>query len=136
VRQPELPIWNDKHTRLIEKLRQELTDENRDLGDATLACALATNGFPVGSDFDVIYVIRTDGVILSWGLDDSMVREIHDPDWKLYALTQASKHYPELSTLLPTRPAEALSCNACEGTGTLRGWLSCKPCSGLGWFVN
>jgi hypothetical protein len=52
------------------------------------------------------------------------------------ALAVGSRRYPALASIQPVRPADAVACAACDGTGRLPGWpenLLCA-CGGLGWL--
>ena len=57
------------------------------------------------------------------------------------ALFQGLRRFPELLSLLPARPEDAVTCSGCEGTGilpinfevpALRGSVVCR-CGGAGW---
>lgn len=50
------------------------------------------------------------------------------------AVAQAARSRPELREMLPERPAQALDCSLCRGTGDEDRWGKCK-CAGLGWVV-
>jgi len=49
------------------------------------------------------------------------------------ALLIATKRYPELLELLPTRSREAPDCKKCGGSGHLIADVNCPECGGLGW---
>jgi hypothetical protein len=58
------------------------------------------------------------------------------------ALFRSISIYPELLTLLPSRPPEAIDCPRCEGTGVLELSLENRAlrnvecyCSGAGWLL-
>jgi len=64
---------------------------------------------------------------------------------QIAVLVLGSRTIPKLSELLPTRPADALPCAKCTGTGWLNpDWLQrvggrgifCDECSGLGWVAS
>jgi hypothetical protein len=48
------------------------------------------------------------------------------------ALHHGRQRYPWLAALLPPRPADALTCSNCGGTGTLALPATCS-CGGAGW---
>jgi hypothetical protein len=57
------------------------------------------------------------------------------------ALFTSIHNYPELLSLLPARPADAITCSACQGTGIVEAkfsnpsWKSIIcACGGAGWF--
>jgi hypothetical protein len=60
-------------------------------------------------------------------------------EWRLTALAAAVTDYPDLQHLKPVRPAAAVDCASCQGTG--RGALEgvswyCGACAGMGWYVG
>ena len=65
--------------------------------------------------------LRTDGELLFVGWDPP-----HDPEivreayFRRVGLVAGAERYPSLAFLLPERPANALSCETCGGTGCLR----------------
>ena len=84
------------------------------------------------------YAMAFDGRIFEWDLDIDM-REVTDPTRLRLALKLGSKVIPELARLLPFRPAEALDCAECHGTGECGlghevRWL-CNTCGGIGWVT-
>lgn len=52
---------------------------------------------------------------------------------RLRALLMGTRRYPELLELLPTRPADAVECLRCTGTGRFFPNVYCHLCGGLGW---
>jgi hypothetical protein len=62
-------------------------------------------------------------------------KPLDDPFWVRVALATGSKHYPQLRHLIPKRPVDALTCEACQGTGSMLGFpnaICC--CGGVGWI--
>lgn len=82
--------------------------------------------------------IRSDGSLVRWEHDESLdsVHELTDEFWRRTALFQGLKRYPELRELIPARPATAVDCHVCKGTGGFLGRpeLVCE-CGGAGWVV-
>jgi len=52
---------------------------------------------------------------------------------RLRALQMGARRYPELLELLPQRPADAVECLRCTGTGRFLPNVYCHLCGGLGW---
>lgn len=80
----------------------------------------------------------------SWLIDTDggQPARITTPEERHGALFRGLYPYPELLSLLPARPADAVTCPQCEGTGmhpavyanpALRSIIC--PCSGAGWTV-
>jgi hypothetical protein len=90
------------------------------------------------------HVLRSDGVIVRWNwvsLEIGAQYEIEmDPNWCIAAVVIAAERIPELKEVLPVRPAEAQSCEECNGQGVTDlpnapRFLLCQTCWGLGWRV-
>jgi hypothetical protein len=75
--------------------------------------------------------ITPDGEILRYDWDKEEVRVCHN-EFRTIALVQAAKNFPELRQLMPPRPATAINCPECDGTGTVLGSLICGRCLGQG----
>jgi hypothetical protein len=82
--------------------------------------------------------VRADASFVQWDHEDDpeAVRPLVDPYWQRMALCAGAKNYPELAALIPARPFDARTCEACAGTGTIEGAprLMCQ-CGGLGWVI-
>jgi hypothetical protein len=95
---------------------------------------------PVYLGWTETIALRSDGTLLRWSTEDDSpgARELDDASWMTAALVQASRRYPELSRLFPARPADAVTCGQCNGTGSLD--LSAEhadilcACGGAGWL--
>jgi hypothetical protein len=103
-----------------------------------LACRF--DALPVYSDLGGALLLRPDGEVLSVGWDDDDARPPKSP-WHLIALAGAAEGFPELRGVLPSRPADAVSCPQCRGAGLERwevesgkGVTFCGKCGGLGWL--
>jgi hypothetical protein len=62
------------------------------------------------------------------------VRALEDATWVLPALVTGAKRYPELSVLLPQRPANAIDCACRDHPLLASGKVLCGRCGGLGWL--
>jgi hypothetical protein len=82
--------------------------------------------------------IRPDGSFVRWNHEDdrSGVTPESHADLQRMAICYGARKYPELRALLPERPAAALTCSACGGTGEVGGnpRLVCQ-CGGTGWII-
>jgi hypothetical protein len=97
------------------------------------------DALPVYSDMGGALLLRPDGEVLSVLWDSESEARPAERRWRLLGLAAAAEQFPELTPLLPSRPATALSCPACRGTGRWRRagvepgpW--CGECMGLGWL--
>lgn len=66
-----------------------------------------------------------------------------EPEWRpadeherTVSLVIASERMPEVRSLLPTRPTNALSCPRCSGSGRFISNVICPDCDGLGWITS
>ena len=81
--------------------------------------------------------IRADGTLVRWVTDDvTNTQELADETWVNLALVQGAARYPQLKSLIPSRPTAAKTCDACLGTGAMIGQppdvICC--CGGIGWL--
>jgi hypothetical protein len=91
-------------------------------------------------------VMRPDGSVLvsvdeHWGEPDAP-----EPPWRpatreerLLSIAVASERWPEIASLLPQRPADARTCPACHGQGTVPlapPRIFCNVCGALGWLPD
>jgi len=82
--------------------------------------------------------VRPDGSFIRWDHEDdrASVKPLSNAYWQRMAIIQGAKKYSELRALLPERPAEALTCDACDGSGQMSGapQVVCQ-CGGIGWII-
>jgi hypothetical protein len=82
--------------------------------------------------------LRPDGSFVCWDHEEGpdVVKPLSDPYWERMALCEGAKKYPELASLVPSRPPEARDCEFCRGTGQIEGLpqVICG-CGGLGWIL-
>jgi hypothetical protein len=94
---------------------------------------------PVYVGWNAVFGLRPDGSLIRWNfeLEPERVSELLSPFWRRMALFQGAKKYPELTTLLPARPAVAETCRLCNGAGEIAGRddLVCE-CGGAGWILT
>jgi hypothetical protein len=93
------------------------------------------SALPVYMDMGGTLFLTLDGDVLSLHHDDGDIPTPElEPGWRIIAAVAASEKYPELSPLVPERPASATDCSACGGTGRVtRHDIRCGECFSLGW---
>lgn len=81
--------------------------------------------------------IRPDGTLVSWDHDDDPenLKLLVADRWQRLALCQGAQQYPELRALLPARPAHAVTCETCGGTGDCPVPKLICHCGGMGWCI-
>ena len=101
------------------------------------------NLLPMVLDMGGCYGIRPNGDILSFVWDEPYNLQLeHDTRICNLVLFQGSKKFPELVDLVPSRPATAVDCFHCRGTGIepyitehgLSADVFVCYCGGLGWL--
>lgn len=118
-------------------------------GDLPEAAQLGA--FPVLYDLWAIVLLRPDGAVYDFDTQDDSVRELGEGVERWMALRRIARRLalPALLELLPERPAGAVDCGTCGGTGyrevsTPDGGtfladfetpvpLPCPACGSLGW---
>jgi hypothetical protein len=121
------------------KVREFLDDSTPDqLGLREIVSEL--NVLPLMLDMGGCYALQPDGEVISFLWDDyKTIRPENDSRIRNIALFQGSKKYDELLALIPEKPADAVQCSSCVGTGVEP--FSAKNgidnlvcyCGGLGW---
>ena len=101
--------------------------------------AVREHGFlPVHVGWVAVLGLRPDGSFVRWDHEDdrASVKPLSDRHWQRTAICQGAKKYPELRQLLPERPVDSRTCDACGGSGELSGapHVVCK-CGGIGWII-
>lgn len=93
---------------------------------------------PVTLDVGGALLLRHDGEILEHAWDSPSPLEVSkDAVLRRAAVVAAADKYPQLSALVPDRPAGAADCLQCGGTGklvTAVGSFRCGQCGGFGWL--
>ena len=89
------------------------------------ACHLDTvarvNALPLMFDWSGFMALRPDGHVVVVPYDDEPgpVQNVRDERMRHVGLFQGSKLHPELLFLAPRKPADAIECPDCRGTGKL-----------------
>jgi hypothetical protein len=81
--------------------------------------------------------IRADGALVRWTVEEwPAAQEFDERTWVNVALVQGAARYPELASLIPTRPPDAETCPTCRGQGVIPGAPSSVicTCGGTGWL--
>ncbi|WP_438026080.1 hypothetical protein [Sorangium sp. So ce233] len=82
--------------------------------------------------------LRPDGSFVRWDQEAASpgLRPLSIGYWQRMAICQAAKTRPELASLLPPRPVDAVTCSVCGGAGTIAGapQIVCE-CGGAGWSI-
>jgi hypothetical protein len=83
-------------------------------------------------------LLRPSGELIQVPLDEDF-GQIAEPVKELLlqtvALVAGAQKYPELRELIPVRPADAVECAQCNGTGRMPSFptVYCGKCGALGW---
>jgi hypothetical protein len=98
---------------------------------------------PMLYDFGYCLAIKLDGEIVAMPWEPPRELEvISDPRTIRIILAQGARKHPPLQCLVPQRPAEAVDCAKCKGTGRcvpetpkIYDQFTCV-CGGLGWLLK
>lgn len=100
------------------------------------------NVLPLTSDAGGFYAMTIAATVVEVHWDDVLAHEVTDARALNVALFQGAKRYPELASLLPNRPPNAVPCISCGGTGEptdipphLQNAVVCY-CGGAGWLPS
>jgi len=125
-----------------ERLRRSLNlflEEDSPRARALRQIATELSVLPITDDRNRDFGVRlSDGRVVSFNRAEPYdLRVIDVPNAELALLAQAWIRFPELAPLVPRRPADAVDCPACNGSGVLRhgeppSGLPCY-CGGVGW---
>ena len=132
----ELSNW------IIEAIKRLTTEESTEPAWSK-AYAELYNLLPLMHGWTASFGLRADGKVLFYTTDDEeqTIREEADERLRNMAMYRGSLKYPELSVLVPNRPANAMICSFCEGRGRIElegidpNVIVCY-CGGLGWLPH
>ena len=98
---------------------------------------LEMDALPVPWAWEGCFGVRSNGDVVYVDEDGSPTPLEKLPDGRaqrLATLVYAAKRNPQLSCLLPSKPAGAIPCPTCKGAGTVTKIEAlCGECIGLGW---
>lgn len=96
---------------------------------------LRYGALPLFGTLGEVWLLRADGSLWRADSDMGLPLEPLPENLHLIALVAGVQRYPWLSELLPIRPAEAVDCTSCSGSGRLGldNALFCHACGALGW---
>jgi hypothetical protein len=93
------------------------------------------NALPLFGTVGEVWLLRPDGTL--WRADSDFGRKLEPlpNEAQLTALAVGAQRYPFLRELLPSRPDNAVQCDACAGRGRIGPGevLFCYSCGTLGW---
>ena len=128
----------DHNARLRRSLKLFLEEDSPRAG-ALRHVATELSILPITDDRNRDFGIRlSDGKVVSFNRTEPYDPRVVDlPNAELALLAHAWTRFPELAPFVPLRPADAIDCPACDGSGVLRhgdgpSGFSCY-CGGVGW---
>jgi hypothetical protein len=129
---------------LIRIMREDVQEREDRWGISSdlVARYAANDRLLIARDWTADYVLETVGGVTVVDTEDGKPDVSATDRETRRALFRSIHVYPELLTLLPSRPAEAVDCPNCEGTGVLEMSLENRTfrnvecyCSGAGWLL-
>jgi hypothetical protein len=103
--------------------------------DVVREAARRTGGLPVWSDMGGVLVLMPTTEVVQYDPETGTSAPVHDLRWIHVSLVKAARSHAELVSLAPARPADAVECTQCGGSGRLFDTLDCSQCMGAGWSV-
>ena len=131
---------SDHFSTVIEDVLQQFLTDASPAPPELRDIAARAHVLPLMWDWGGCFAARPNGEIISflWDEPDNMrlATGAHIRNMGLY---QAAKRYPTLQQFIPCRPADALDCPQCNGTGHLPELFPKNfvcSCGGLGWLPH
>ena len=103
--------------------------------DVAREAAVATGGLPVHCDMGGVLVVTAGGDVNYYDPEHKTTSRVADSRWRTLALVKAARNHPELASLRPAMPVDAMACTSCSGTGRVFEVADCGQCMGTGWLV-
>jgi hypothetical protein len=110
--------------------------------EARKACT-TVRAIPLFLDWSACMALRPEGEIIWIDYEEPHpVRPVEDERERNIGLFQGTLRHPDLSFLVPPRPADAIDCPHCQSTGKVSPPSGCEPsadrlvcyCGGNGWL--
>ncbi|HYM01037.1 MAG TPA: hypothetical protein VEZ90_18910 [Blastocatellia bacterium] len=123
----------------IQRRIKMITSDQSPIDPELQAAVERTGALPLMTEAAGGFSLLPNGEIISFLWDDTEIEPVKDPRVINVVLFQGCKRYPELSSIVPTRPPDATECPHCAGTGYP---IDSPPnienmvcyCGGLGWI--
>jgi hypothetical protein len=93
---------------------------------------------PLAGTIGEVWLLRSDGSFWRSDADSGLKLEPLPDELHTIALVAGAELFPWLRELLPSRPANAVTCGSCEGRGRIGpdGLVFCRTCDALGWRAS
>ena len=120
----------------LERLCREAPE--KETNEYARRVATLTGGLPVYLGWTGDFFLTPQGEVMFYDSEREVIEPVCEEDWRLYALVKASQKFPELLSLVPARPENAVECVQCKGSGTVTigsVTVDCGKCSSTGWQI-
>lgn len=117
----------------IRRLATKAAQESE--SSAIREAAQATGALPVHADLGGALAVTADGDVIQYDFETGATTTPEE-NWRVLALAKAARRFPELRDLAPRKPAYAIECPSCAGSGTMPGNTDCATCWGNGWTTR
>lgn len=120
--------------RLIEAFAETMSESNWNFPFVQKFRAI-----PLYTGWTETIALTPGGNIVRWSTNDEYdgLRPVDDRVFLRSAMMRGVKRYPQLQSLVPSRPLNAVTCDFCNGTGIFPiprySSVICK-CGGVGWL--
>ena len=133
-------MLNEDHKARLRRSLSQFLEEDSARARALRHVATELAVLPITDDWNRDFGVRlSDGRVVSFNRSEPYdLRVVDVPNAELALLGHAWTRFPELAALVPLRPADAIDCPSCKGSGVLPhterpSGLSCY-CGGMGWL--
>lgn len=135
-------MLNVDHRVRLRRVLSRFLEDDTPRARALRRVATELDVLPVTDDSNRDFGVRlADGSVVSFNRNEPYDLHVVDvPNAELAVLALAWTKFPELAPLVPRRPAEAIDCPACHGSGVFApneqpSGFSCY-CGGVGWLFR
>ena len=126
--------WDDRLATAVRRRLEELLECEQHEQEDLASIARRISALPVHLGWTGVLAINEIGEVVFYNYETAAVGPETDNRWIMIAGISAAGKYPELTSILPKRPALANDCPKCSRTGrVLTIKAICGECLGLGW---
>ena len=135
---PRVAVSSNERAYIKERIDRFADEAPEDL-QWQLVHVRAHGALPLHIGWTETVGICPDGTLVRWSTEGDWAgaRELEDAPWVTIALVEGAARYPLLRRLVPQRPDDARTCEACGGAGrlALHPTVICE-CGGVGWIAT
>lgn len=130
--------WRDEHAVMVVEAVARMVDGRAGVDEYRRSLAKQADALPVYVDMGGVIFLSKVGELITYEPSSDEYRIEGDEKWRKAALVTMARDYPELASLLPPRPDNAIDCPDCHGLGRHPALANalCDRCDALGWVLE